>query len=367
MFSNKIIIVVLIVVLILLLFILCITFDEIHDDENKERKKIEESYLSISGHNVDDKTIDVYKDISNTVIETPEEELLVNNMLHNIERFNLHNEALVTRRRERMFNIIANNAQAVAVHVPFILDNTLDELRGLIEPFLVNIHIPVEERIVNHVDNQNVHDTAVNNSVRNMVERLLEIIPKKEFEDAKDEVVNFILNHKYDGNNGDKAVDVLDVISRNDIVLENIFKLSEFDILALVYARCKGDKEKEESLISAIVDAYENGGVVCTTGRINRIVSSLSSIDEEVGEPVMTKEMIRNEAFSKAGRIRDEMLEGKSDEFKKKYNSGDEDEEVKVFVDEVKNKITFEIRSDYAHLDKIKIDDIVRDACDGVA
>ena len=201
MLSLQIKIIILIIVLVLLLLLITIVSDDNNDgDEDEREQTIYDSYLSISGHNVDRNTIGAYDRINQAEIETPEQDLLINNMLLNIEDFNLHDNRLATRRRERMMDIIRNHTEAVAVHIPFILDNALAGYRNFMEPFATVVHLPVEERIVNHVDNQNVHDTAVNNSVRNMVERLLEKVPDRDFESAKNEVSNFVLNYKYDNN-----------------------------------------------------------------------------------------------------------------------------------------------------------------------
>lgn len=124
-----------------------------------------------------------------------------------------------------------------------------------------------------HVDNpQNVHDNAINATMYQIIKRIAdentEVLPTKE----------------------QISVDITDPIAKNVIkVFDNentvsaLGGMSDLEVLQHVYLRCCNPKNDKKTMITALSDnlknCVENGNVVCVTGRVARIISTLILLD----------------------------------------------------------------------------------------
>lgn len=304
-----------------------------------------------SGHNFSKNTIKNYVELDETPIETPEEDIMKQISLSMIARYNLHNPAILTKHEDNLINIINTFPEETAPHLNFLIDRIIphrvEEIRQM--PVL----IPDEP--IFHFDPQNVHSSFVNDSIRNVLGKL------KTEDSSSVEDLDAFITLKLDELSSEDKNKLNAVMNRiNTNFTDKFDDMTEYEVLQKVHFRCDNE-EKKNLLISNLLDAHENGNVVCATGRLNRFVGTLNALDNEM-KPIVTEEIVRNEAFNKAGRIRDQMLEKKDEQFIKKYNSNIEDKEVLDFTQSVHDEIRKQLNENYAHLSNVKLQKIIDEA-----
>lgn len=192
------------------------------------------------------------------------------------------------------------------VGVNILRDN--DRLRSLMRQFIpraVPVHVPV------YGDSQNVHDVNVNSKYKNKIRRLTELngdwISPGEEEAVYRQTELEILN----------LSDVERVLRRirSDAHISDI-KYGEKRILMEVWHRAHvyGNNVEilEEAIINSLKDMIdEHGMILCTTGRIHRIIDSFvnGDIDEQLREPIPTIAILKLEVNSKIAKLIEDELE----------------------------------------------------------
>jgi len=151
-------------------------------------------------------------------------------------------------------------------------------------------------------DAQNVHDTKVNDDLRDTLARLprvdntmLAVNDAKTWAQSK-------------GHNN--ALKTLAMIEQRNKITS--FNTTEDDIFARVWRRCEDPLNADsrdnmrEAVMTALDDCNENGALVCTTGRCNRVLGSLVLLDHDpkVGR-AMTLESYKNEIFQTVSKMID--------------------------------------------------------------
>lgn len=124
-----------------------------------------------------------------------------------------------------------------------------------------------------HVDNpQNVHDNAINATMFQIVKRIsddnTEALPTKE------QISNAIKDPV--------AKNVIKIFNSQNTVAA-LGGMSDLEVLQLVYLRCCNPKNDKQTMLESLTDnlknCVENGNIVCVTGRVARIVSTLILLD----------------------------------------------------------------------------------------
>lgn len=163
-------------------------------------------------------------------------------------------------------------------------------------------------------DAQNAHDTAVTNSARHM----LWTGDSKNAESDFDACVAEFLNTP-DVDVDENAMKVLKTFSSN---LHSKFDRSEKDAFVMVWRQLaklpSGDRRRDaaRALASNLSSGVENGFVVCSTGKIERALSTLDILAiEEKGEALIRPEWV----------IREEIGRTISDAFARELDNSDEE------------------------------------------
>ena len=159
------------------------------------------------------------------------------------------------------------------------------------------------------------------------------------------------------GNEKDERIEkinnVLLTIKNRNSYITNV-EAKEIDVLSTIWNEAnKKDNELSENikdmLILQIMDSYENNKVVCPTGFVNRISTSLI-VDTPESFP-KTKEIIQAEMLNTASKIRSDL------ENDTKYKKLNDEDQSKI----LKYKIINQYNTDYQGiLDKKEIDDIIK-------
>lgn len=168
-------------------------------------------------------------------------------------------------------------------------------------------------------DRQNVHERHVNKYIRKIFSGMgvdenhstLKEIIRDAPEDKKEEIAN-----------------ILHEIEKRNANITNLDNANELSVLSSVWEKAKGNENIKDMMYQQILDARENGNVVCPTGVANRLVSSLAVEDPSLFPK--TKEMITQEILQKASKL---MVDDESENCHK---------------DQFKEKLVTELERDYA-------------------
>lgn len=230
-------------------------------------------------------------------------------------------------------------------------------------------------------DPQNVHDSQVNADMRNMymeIQRANAQLPTKSDDEIITEISNIIRNAP-----PDKAQDaqlIFDKMCKPNQI--SSLNTTERQLLIDVYQRITAPENINNreyltaSFINALADGMDknNGGKhsVCTTGRCSRLLGALTLLDTNptIAQPIKTKEILRNEIFTKAHNIIQNRLAKSPNEADLYTGKTEETQEnapiLEAFNQSLKQEISDTIHHEYSHSDKKIIDDLVRDAQAGV-
>lgn len=173
------------------------------------------------------------------------------------------------------------------------------------------------------LDTQNVHDHAVVTSLKHNLKALASnlnepvALPKDHariygtLESVRDYVLT---GAALDSREKADALQTLDALSKDT---HSTMGASEVDALRIVWTRIQGTRDKQtqenlkETLAKQLASGVEKGHVVCSTGRIARIVGTLDGIEEAGATQVRPLWAVKEEIASMAARVRDQVLRGR--------------------------------------------------------
>lgn len=209
------------------------------------------------------------------------------------------------------------------------------------------------------LDTQNVHDHAVVTSLKHNLKALSENI-KEPITLPKDHarvygtlesVRDYILTDaNLDSRQKADALQTIDALSKDT---HSTMGASEVDALRIVWARIQSMSDRQtkdnlkETLAKQLASGVEKGHVVCSTGRIARIVGTLDGVDEAGTTQVRPLWAVKDEIASMAARVRDQVLRNRSASDVQQYERGQRadieaamkraltDEALKTYCDEL--------------------------------
>jgi hypothetical protein len=244
-----------------------------------------------------------------------------------------HAKELIANTPYNMFNRPRNNIAVEEIPTPI----TYNHLTGNIE--LNNIAVFTRPtRNLNHAvyknDLQNVHDHSVSQITKKNVDYLKQIPKHKNnsYDDLKADIINNILSHpELSSNIKGNSLLVLDNLS--DKEKHSTFNVTEKEALSLVWNKLNNetDDTKKSNLVEILAkqldSGVENGHVVCSSGKIARIIGTLDGVDENVTTSKPTW-VVKDEIATLAGKIMNENHNNPKEIFR--------DEVYKIYVNELK-------------------------------
>jgi hypothetical protein len=215
-------------------------------------------------------------------------------------------------------------------------------------------------------DPQNVHDSGVNEGNKKIWQRLIEKNPGRvQSAEIISEIQKELHNNKNFTNNEHKLKNINEIIAlMNKGYSNSTLGTTEDQILAQVWLRInsrENQKNKDslrqafyESLSDCMEKSYDGGWrSVCVSGRSNRILQTLTLLDEDpvLSEPVKTTEMLKNEVFGKTSNIiQNELKKYPIDAQKLYLESTNETKELEQLKENIKSKVETELRIIYPYL-----------------
>jgi hypothetical protein len=120
-----------------------------------------------------------------------------------------------------------------------------------------------------------VHDSTILRSLSSTLNKLGsgEGVSQPDIERA-------IVNSNLSNNRKANAMRALGTIFRTQAHVSGI-NATEIDALSAVWAQVRGNRDREEALITELSEMVEHGAVVCATGRAARIVDTMNIVNPE--------------------------------------------------------------------------------------
>lgn len=229
-------------------------------------------------------------------------------------------------------------------------------------------------------DPQNVHEPNVVHELKTIYDRIRYSSTGK---DNIAKIEKLISDSDMSAVDKTRAKATLKTMSNKNYV--SSMNTDETTILNNVYDRImapenSGNRDNlTSSLVRSLAECMERGWQgedqqVCTTGRVSRVIGSLTLGDasEEISHPPVTTEILRNEIFSKSYAIITDMVRSADPDVALAYNgqlenpSPDLDERLRIFENNMRDKIEETVRHDYPNTKPEVLNNIILEAQGGV-
>jgi len=189
---------------------------------------------------------------------------------------------------------------------------------------------PHAQRVVVESDPQNSHDSGVVASTRDTL-RGLEEVDQGGIDSIREHVTKFITTCDIDDEEKVKAIVALESI--RDEIDSPYIGISEVDALARVWQAVPDKTVVVQQLASAI----EHGVPVCHSGKMARLAGCMDVVDPGQHVPVWA---VRQEVFSLASKVRDDVLGRLSSEDAQLYQTGHHPAVVQSMTDELRRRVS---------------------------
>tara|TARA_B110000037_G_C17123550_1_gene506961 strand:+ start:1051 stop:2376 length:1326 start_codon:yes stop_codon:yes gene_type:complete len=286
----------------------------------------------------EDVSVMVYDDVdanNNNYKQLPSN---INDILDDIIEFHIKNKIKIEK---STMNVSVKNTKPEQIEIePELLE--LDETTIL--PYMNN-----QNRVVLN-DSQNVHNHSVQNISKNII-NIIDNESNKIYSKSFDENSLLFLNElkKYDDITHTERNNILQVLNSMSDNIHSKYQKSEKDIFNMSFDRImsKTNPEEKKNLIimfaQNIASAVEYDIVVCSTGKITRMLSSFDVIDTELPD-LKPDWIIKEEIANKSSKIREDILKTSTKKEVEAYmNYDDTCDEKKalheVVVDKMKSRL----------------------------
>lgn len=242
-------------------------------------------------------------------------------------------------------------------------------------------------------DAQNVHETNVVNEMKNKYDEIKELNENEKsllnLRENKDEFITDIkqkinnLNKQSNNEKYQKALQTLDIMNKHNYI--SSLNTTETDVLRNVWYRINSHENESnkdnlvESFVTSLSDCIESDWSgkdhpVCITGRVTRVLNSLTLMDnnEKISQPVKTTEILRNEIFGKTYKIIQDELTKTDIDVAHAYNGANESmspelkEKVEIFENHLKQTISDDIRNSYPDVKQETLVTLIKEAQAGI-
>jgi hypothetical protein len=219
-------------------------------------------------------------------------------------------------------------------------------------------------------DSQNVHGSTVQHAVKKRLDRLeskvplLSDSPTEGFQERRERFLA-ALERANDGSDDGRKPLSDEQVAAVKRVLESLgdachsrYDRSEAQVFETVMARIEDpvNAERREDMLVVLgqnmASAVEHDAVVCSTGKIVRMVGALDGMDAEQMPLIKPEWAVHEEIAQSAAKVREEVLAGASPSEKAAYEAVSPDAAQQVEADrlaeEMKHKLAKKCRAEYA-------------------
>ena len=240
-------------------------------------------------------------------------------------------------------NVALNDCTTSVTHT--VIENYADIENDEVINGLIHNDIPNETTILVHNDSQNVHNHSVGNSCVKILDQLSEKNTK--LDSYEDNVSTFLKEADSivkDKNVFQQIVDILDTFSAHQ---HSKYLRSEQDVFVSVFSRIMSyHEEKKQDMLQIFIDnllsSIEHGVVVCSTGKITRMLSTFDAVDDEFTD-IKPDWVLKEEISNSAIKIRENITKNLTEKELKSYNDGERED----ISEEMKAQLIAECTSTY--------------------
>ena len=257
----------------------------------------------------EDTSVLVYSDIDSYNSEYKSLPTAIIDIIDDIIHYQLKNKIHVFTCSMNVSHKVTNPRTVMPENVMFAFDNDID----------IDIDIDIVDvvdddgagaGIIIHNDSQNVH----NHSVQNISKKIIDNLDnnRNSFDDNSLSFLGELKTYRNSVSKTDVAKIMLVLNSMSDTI-HSKYNKSEKDIYNLTFERIMNKKDTEEKsnlfimFAQNIASAVEYGVVVCSTGKITRMLSTFDVIDTELPD-LKPDWVIREEIGRTASKIRTDVL-----------------------------------------------------------
>jgi hypothetical protein len=220
---------------------------------------------------------------------------------------------------------------------------------------------PIETHITYINDAQNVHDSNINNNIRDQFNHIHKFNTNNDVVIWQYPTIIEYLDQTYrnapetkEVENINDAVAMLKHISKYDDTISKI-NMKESAYIEHIFSRIMAERDESkrsillENLVANLKECYSGSNrPVCTTGRLTRVMTSFADIYGDGVGVLKTIQVVKNEIYAKSASIRDRILEQTSPGLLEKYNDDIKDDEVIALIDQMKAEVNTMLNNDYA-------------------
>ena len=234
-------------------------------------------------------------------------------------------------------------------HVFIFNDDNIQHAAGpaVFAEFGVQNNNDDDEQIRN--DRQNVHDSTVNKTLKNSVDKLKKVTILRSSKEETIREIRELIEEQKDNIKQKRMNTALNKIIKEKMKIHNI-DMTMLELLQLVWNRFKDpslEKQRDtliQNLLEQLVDSTEVSiKPLCTTGVYARIIDSANCIDPLV--TIKPKWALRKELLNYANVLYKEMVEELNDEEKEHLNVFEPNEDDTVWINNFKDKYQLRLLS----------------------
>jgi len=192
-------------------------------------------------------------------------------------------------------------------------------------------------------DSQNVHDHSVTKTIKHNIHKLRSNCGANDNESTLESVRHSVLEQP--NLSDDEKYQALQVIDNLSDKQHSSYDVSEKDVLSLVWSKIRGNSETKddmaEILARQLASGIEYGTVVCSSGKIARMMGTFDGIDAAELEPSRPLWAVKEEMANVASSIRERHLQKMSSDQISEYEKGDSssDHIVQAMKQDFQNKV----------------------------
>ncbi len=244
----------------------------------------------------------------------------------------LHGAALVEDAAVVLRNVEAGEAlEEAAQRDPFLVEFVFPQARPVgVQPQDIREIARLQVQVNN--DSQNVHSTTVLNCATKILESASKC-KRVSFEEAQAKIIEATARTQCD------ITKIQRVLAHLNNEKHSRFGKSDRDIFLAMMSKIQAEsnRTKKDNLMEVLChqleSGIENGAVVCSTGRIVRILSVYDGIDESA-QKIIPEWALDQELANMAHKIRESVLSKASEEERRLYESAESNALADVMNDE---------------------------------
>lgn len=224
----------------------------------------------------------------------------------------------------------------------------LDDQNNLYNDFNIYDYLNINPSPTPQInDSQNVHGSAVQNAAK---QKLQTIQHSSNNNNSTTDFIKYLENHSSQQNAA--AIRVYESLSSS---IHSKYDKSEQDVFTSVWERINASENQDRRdemasvFIANLASGIEHDSVVCSTGKIMRMIGSLDAMDtnHELAQPLQPEWALDTEMATTAAKIRADTLASATQEQVTAYESSQNNDQLAI---QMKTQLEQKLRTDYKGL-----------------